>query len=74
MTLREAILEVLSDRKDWPLSNIIAAVERAGAATPNDYREWGGQSNLSHRVRSELAKLKKQGIVKQPRYATYRLV
>lgn len=72
--LRDAILGVMGDRKDWELGKLIAAVERTPVVTPNDREEWGGQTNLSHRVRSELAKLKKGGIVKRPRHATYRLV
>ena len=73
ISLRQGIESVMgtTPRRDWQLAQIIAGV--ANLATVNDHKEWGGQSNLSHRVRSELAKLVKAGVVNRVRWATYRL-
>jgi len=73
VSLRQGILDVMdtSPRRDWQVQQIVAAVSML--ASPNDKKEWGGQSNLSHRVRSELAKLVNAGMVNHARWNTYRL-
>ena len=75
LTLQDAILAVMdtTPRRDWTVQQIVAAVAQTPVVTANDQREWGGQSNLEHRVRSNLAKLKGLGLVRRLRWATYRL-
>ena len=74
-TLQDAILGVMDTvpRRDWTVQQIVGAVARTRVVTANDQKAWGGQSNLDHRVRSELAKLKRAGTVTHVRWATYRL-
>lgn len=71
--LRDAILATMDNGAEWYLPHLIAAVAMTPIVTTNDGREWGGQSNLSHRVRSELAKLKRQGLVEHLRRSTYQV-
>ena len=75
-TLQDAIYAVLdtTPRREWPLQQIYAAVAKTSVVTEKDGGEWGGQSNLHHRIRSDLAKMKKAGLVELTRPATYRLL
>ncbi len=77
VSLVDAILGVMQygapGHRDWTVQQIVAAVDATPVVTENDRKAWGGQSNLSHRVRSELAKLKAAGRVLRPRWNTYRL-
>ena len=74
-TLQDAIYGLLdtTPRREWPLQKIYAEVARTPVVTTKDAGEWGGQSNLHHRIRSELAKMKRAGLVRLTRPATYRL-
>jgi hypothetical protein len=59
-------------RPEIALQTIYFAVAKSPVVTENDKGEWGGQSNLHHRVRSVLARMVRAGTVERTRSATYR--
>lgn len=77
-TLQDAIQVALgwtpnaAPRPETALQKIYFAVAKGPVVTNKDAGQWGGQSNLHHRVRSELAKMVKAGTVERTRPATYR--
>jgi len=75
-TLRDAIYVALDTkpRRERPLQEIYFEVAKTPVVTENDAGEWGGQPNLHHRVRSDLNKMVKAGVVERTRPATYRLL
>lgn len=74
-TWEDAILTVLATRPQstWTLQQIYAEIDKRPIVTERHRKFWGSQPNFHHWVRSELARLKKNGDVVHVGRAQYAL-